>query len=411
MINTNPKVAQLRTFVMLRLFIVTLLLFLGQVVFRMESLVFYYLIAGTCFLSLFYLVWLVYEKHAKMLAWVQIVFDTLLETVLVQLTGGVDSLFAPIYILSIISAGIIIGPKTSFTVAGLSSILFAVLVVCDFFQIMPGFLLSGAVFQVDRDPLYLFYATYVRITIFFVVAILTNYLAGTIRQLEEKVKLQERLVFLGDTTSQIAHEIRNPLAAIHNSVEVLSEELKTSLSEKNKKLMSAVIDESERLKRIFDKILMYARNEKLEMRPIKIENLLERVLMLFAHSNEFQDRGIQIIKKYTGKSATVCVDEECLVDILSNIIRNAYEAMRKGGDLSVDFSENSNEIELVIADTGEGVKKEVLKNLFVPFKTTKKTGTGLGLAQAHKIITMHGGEIRINSKQGQGTQVFIALPL
>ncbi len=411
MINTNPKVAQLRTFVMLRLFIVTLLLFLGQVVFRMESLVFYYLIAGTCFLSLFYLVWLVYENHAKMLAWVQIVFDTLLETVLVQLTGGVDSLFAPIYILSIISAGIIIGPKTSFTVAGLSSILFAVLVVCDFFQIMPGFLLSGAVFQVDRDPLYLFYATYVRITIFFVVAILTNYLAGTIRQLEEKVKLQERLVFLGDTTSQIAHEIRNPLAAIHNSVEVLSEELKTSLSEKNKKLMSAVIDESERLKRIFDKILMYARNEKLEMRPIKIENLLERVLMLFAHSNEFQDRGIQIIKKYTGKSATVCVDEECLVDILSNIIRNAYEAMRKGGDLSVDFSENSNEIELVIADTGEGVKKEVLKNLFVPFKTTKKTGTGLGLAQAHKIITMHGGEIRINSKQGQGTQVFIALPL
>ncbi len=403
------KTERVRVFIILRLFIVTFLLFLAHYFFRIEGVFFYCIIAFVCFLSLIYLIWLVYGKYLKLLTWTQIFFDILLETALIHYTGSVDSLFAPIYVLSILSAGTLIAPWTSFVIAGIASALFSGVVVLNYFQVFPGFFpMMNSAHTIEHDSLYLFYATYVRITIFFVVAVLTNHLTRMIERLEEKIRIQERLAFLGDITSAIAHEIRNPLAAISGSIEVLSEDLKSLIDDKNQKLMTAVVEESDRLKRIFSRILDYSRLGELKLERQSLNQLLDGVLFLFEQSKEF-DSKVTVIKKYQNQRMDADVDSEQMIDVFSNIVRNAMEAMPEGGQLVVEIERLTDEIQILFSDTGQGIKKEVLKNLFLPFKTTKKTGTGLGLAQAQKIVALHGGSIQIKSKAGAGTQVYIRL--
>lgn len=403
------RIGRIRAFIILRLFIVTLLLFLANYVFRIETLIFYYIIAAVCVLSVVYLLWLIYAKRLGFLMWLQIVGDTLLETILIYYTGGVDSLFAPIYVLSIISAGILIVPWASFIFAGFCSVLFSGLVVLNQGGMVPKiFPAVNPAFDASHDNLYLFYATYVRITIFFVVAILTNYLTAMILKLEEKIRLQQRLAFLGDITSRIAHEIRNPLAAISGSIEVLAGELGASLGEKHMKLMNAAVDESERLKRVFSRILDYARMDDIKPEKVSLDQLMDRVLLTFEHNKEFNGN-VSVVRKYQGKKVYCEVDPEQMRDAFSNVIRNSYEAMRDGGLLAIQMTPLSEEIEVAINDTGEGIKKETFKTLFAPFKTTKKTGAGLGLAQVQKIVSLHGGRVSVSSHPGKGTSVRIFL--
>ncbi|MBI4372573.1 MAG: hypothetical protein HY585_02450, partial [Candidatus Omnitrophica bacterium] len=206
---------RIRVLIFARLFIATVFLFYAQFVFPTERILFYSIIAACCGLSIIYVLWLISAKHLTALAWFQIVCDLLLESALVAYTGGADSLFATIYVLSILSAGPVLSPAAGFFVAAGSSICFIGAVIL---------YNSGGITVAEpagrRDLIYLFYASYVRITVFFLVAILTYYFSRMIQKLEDRVKTQERLVFLGEVISSIAHEIRNPLASISGSVEL-----------------------------------------------------------------------------------------------------------------------------------------------------------------------------------------------
>lgn len=404
----QKELERLRLFIILRLFIATILLFLANYAFRFGTYIFYYLIIIVCGFSLLYLFWLIWGRFLRLFLWTQLVLDCAWQTILIYFTGDVDSMFAPIYILPIISSGILIAPWSSFVIAALSSIFFTGIVVMQFNA--PVTLLENVVTDVHsaRQSLYLFYATYVRVTIYFVVAILTNYLTGSILRLEERIKIQERLAFLGDITSTIAHEIRNPLAAISNSIEVLMISLKAKLSDRDNALMCAVIEESQRLKNVFQKILDYSKIDELKLEKVSLNKLIDHVLFLFENSKEFSQR-VSVVRNYTKTQVSVDADSELMIDVLMNIVRNAYEAMERGGTLTVDFIEDQKHVTLRIKDTGSGIKKEIMKNLFLPFKTSKKTGTGLGLAQAHKVVSMHGGDINIKSEPNLGTLVAIRL--
>ena len=398
-----------RTFIILRLFIATLLLFLANFFFRTETLIFYYIIAIVSFLSAGYLIWLLMSRGLRVLIWFQIMADVLLETVLIACTGGVDSMFAPIYVLSIISAGMMIAPGSSFIIATISGVCFSSLAVFLYQTPTPPLsaLLPSSPYP-DHDPLYLFYATYVRITMFFIVAILTHYMTRRLLKLEEKVRVQERLVFLGQIASSIAHEIRNPLATISASVEVLSEALSAKLTGDNAKLMSAVVDESDRLRRVFNKLLDYSRHDELQIEQTPIDDLLDRIL--FLHSNSgLANENVRIKKHYPHRKPVAPLDPFQMQEAFGHVIRNAFDAMPAAGALTISVTEQPRTYEILIADTGKGIGRDVLESLFLPFKTTKKTGTGLGLAEAHKIITQHGGKIEVKSQVGRGTQVKITI--
>ena len=410
MLNIADQAKRLRTLIISRLFIAAALLFYAQFVFPLERLVFYGVIAVVSILSGFYVLWLWSAKQLRFLAQVQIAFDLILESVLVYYTGGVDSAFAGIYVLPILSAASVISPWASFYSAAGSTICFIGTVLLVHFHWAPfSVTVPSLAFGVRREGVYLFYATYVEVTVFFLVAILAYYFSQKIKRLEVKMKLQERLVVLGEVASNIAHEIRNPLASISGSVELVSKQLNSQLTEKQQKLISAIVDESHRLNRIFGRLLDYARMPKLEYERISLAPFLNQILLLIQHQ-EFFNPKVEIKTLYQSKRLEMSIDPEQIKEVIMNVIRNAFEAMPNGGVLTIDARANSYEVCISVEDNGMGIDSKALESIFVPFKTTKPNGTGLGMAQVQKIMSRHGGKTSIQSKERIGTRIELIFP-
>lgn len=408
--TTNISTKRLRVLMMARLFIATLVLFYAQFVFPLVRTVFYAFIAAVAILSVFFLLWLVRGCRLRLLCLMQIACDLILESALIYYTGGAESLFASVYVLSILSAGFVLMPSASFYVAGASSMLFLGTMLATHYAIVPDLaFFPRPSFAGREDPVYVFYATYVQITVFFIVAFLTFYFSGRIELLEGKIKAQERLALLGEIISNIAHEIRNPLASISGSVELISKELKSKLTRSQQKLMDAVVEESDRIKRIFSGLLDFTRPAALKLETVSVARFLEQVLMLMRHQEAFHSN-VEVLHLYKGKGFPMNVDPEAMKQAIMNLLNNAYEAMPRGGRLEVDCLRNRNEIQISIQDTGNGMDKKTLNSLFIPFRTTKANGTGLGMAQAYKVVNQHGGRITVHSRKHEGTRVDVFLP-
>ncbi|MBI4394782.1 MAG: hypothetical protein HY583_01155 [Candidatus Omnitrophica bacterium] len=403
-------IKRLRVLTIARLLIATVFLFCAQFIFPKDRTLFYALIAACSILSIIYILWLLSTKKLVLLAWIQVLLDLVLESALVAYTGGVDSLFATVYVLSILSAGYILSPVASFYIATGSSICFIAITFFDYANWIPsGFFAPRTISAKNHDILYLFYSSYVRVTVFFLVAVLTYFFSQKIRKLESTMKTQERLVFLGEVISSIAHEIRNPLTSISGSVELMIKQLKAKLNEKQQKLMGAVVDESERINRIFSGLLDYSRLPELRLEEVCLESFLDQILMLVEHQESFNPK-INILKLYKNKKIQVKMDPEYMKQVLMNILVNSFQAMPNGGKLEIDSHANRTEVSVSINDTGMGMDRKTLNSIFVPFKTTKSNGTGLGLAQAYKIVSQHGGRLSIRSKKEKGTQVEVFIP-
>jgi len=167
---------RLRVLIMARLFIATFLLFYIRFVFPSEHIIFFAQIAAIALLSFMYLIWLISGRHLRTLAVIQITLDLLLESTLIYFTGGTESVFAAIYVLSILSAGYLLSPITSFYIAGGSSLLFVGIVSADYLNLIPlNDIVYGKSPQRGHDLIYLFYVTYVRISMYLIVAFLTYY--------------------------------------------------------------------------------------------------------------------------------------------------------------------------------------------------------------------------------------------
>ncbi len=412
MTTLTVLIKRLRVLIISRLLIGACLLFYAQFIFPVKAVVFYSIIALISFLSVLYVSWLITGINLNKLAWIQIGCDLILESLLIYYTGGVDSLFASIYILSILSAGLILSPTSSFYMASGSAICFITTVILVHHRWFPSFkiLFPKPVFTMERESIYLFYASYVQVTVFFLVAILTYYFSRMIQRLEQKMKSQERLVFLGEVVSNIAHEIRNPLASISAAVELISKQLSDQLNDKQRKLMSAIVDESLRINRIFSGILNFARTTQIQPEEIVLERFFDEIFLLLQHHDVFKSN-IKIKLLYKGKNIKIKADPEQIKEACMNVITNAYEAMEKEGTLTVDCEKNHNYVTISISDSGDGLHPKIMNELFIPFATTKINGTGLGLAQANKIVGQHGGRIEVDSKQGKGTRVQIILPV
>lgn len=402
------QVKRLRILIVSRLFIAAFLLFYAQFVFSVEAIVFYGIIAFISGLSVFYVFWLLYGKYLRFLAYFQIVCDLLLESFLIYYTGGVDSLFSAVYVLSILSAGIVLTPAASFFTAVGSTLCYigTLLLIYARWSVLE---LPRPLFGNEREAIYLFYAGYVHVTIFFLVAALAYYFLQKIEQLEGKMKLQERLVFLGEVVSSIAHEIRNPLTSISASIELISKRLSGQLGPKQEKLMNAVVDESERLNRIFNGLLDYSRPPQLHLEKVLLKPFMDDVLMLMRHQESYHS-GIRIEALYQNKDIEAMIDPENMKQVLMNVINNAFQAMPAGGMMKADIYTNRLSVVVSIEDTGGGIDKKTLNSIFVPFKTTKSKGTGLGLAHAYKIVSRHGGQIAIQTKRGKGTRIEVHIP-
>jgi len=229
------------------------------------------------------------------------------------------------------------------------------------------------------------------------------------KALEENMRQQEKLAAVGQLAAGIAHEIRNPLASISGSVQLLLSN-PGEQSEENLKLMRIVDKEIDRLNGLITEFLEYVRPEKKASVPVQLNNLVREVLDSLQFNNKLRKDIEQKIELRA--RCDILGNRDKLKQALLNFIINAYQAMEKTEQACLEVSsyDQGSLVVLVIRDNGCGIKKENLHRIFEPFHTTKPQGTGLGLAVTHKILQAHDARILVDSVVGEGTRFIIEFP-
>ena len=222
----------------------------------------------------------------------------------------------------------------------------------------------------------------------------------------ERQRMQERMAAVGELAARMAHEIKNPLASISGSAQVL--ESAGTLDEKDQRLLRILIDESRRLSGILDGFLEYTRPQRAAFGPCNVSAMLRDCVDLLVRSEEHRDDHRLVLR--VPENLTLRGEEHQLRQIIWNLSRNALQAMPDGGELEITAVRRNGRVVLRWQDTGVGMTEEVRRQAFEPFVTTRPGGTGLGLAVVYAAVAEHGGTIAIDSTLGGGTVVTVELP-
>jgi two-component system sensor histidine kinase PilS (NtrC family) len=228
-----------------------------------------------------------------------------------------------------------------------------------------------------------------------------------IRALEEEVALKKRMAALGEMAAGVAHELRNPLASISGSVQVLKRDLMPQGETAD--LMDIVIKESKRLDQIIRDFLLFAKPGRFQPEAADLGDLLRETLGLLENSEERRPHHT-VTTELRPSSIPVVVDVNRMKQVFWNLAKNALKAMPDGGTLTVKAAaEADGQVVVTFADTGIGMSETDIAANFQPFHGSFASGTGLGLAIVYRIIEEHGGRIRIRSRHGAGTEVALHL--
>jgi len=227
--------------------------------------------------------------------------------------------------------------------------------------------------------------------------------------LEEKVKQNEKLAAVGQLAAGIAHEIRNPLASMSASIEMLKGSLPAIPGQdENQRLMEIAIREIDRLNRLITEFLDFVKPEKFRFEKVDLAALLGE-LVLSAKNLKDRSTGI-IIHEHYQPATFALANSEKLKQVMWNLVVNAMQAMPGPGKIEIGCGIVSDQrVKFWVEDEGQGMEDEVLAHLYEPFFTTKDKGTGLGLATAYKIVEAHHGEIRVTSAVKVGTRFEVVL--
>jgi two-component system sensor histidine kinase PilS (NtrC family) len=228
-----------------------------------------------------------------------------------------------------------------------------------------------------------------------------------VKKLERQARFNEQLAAVGELAAGIAHEIRNPLASISGSVQVLSHDLSVGSAER--RLMEIIVSESNRLSKILEEFLRFVRPQERRVAAFDVAGNIQEVLDLFRLSDEVSDAH-HIEADVQPVSSQLSGDRDQIRQIIYNVAKNAVRAMPEGGSLTVEGREDGAWYSIKFRDTGRGMSVEELARVFTPFSTAFDGGTGLGMAIVRRIVEDHGGAIDVESRPGEGTTVTILLP-
>jgi len=230
-----------------------------------------------------------------------------------------------------------------------------------------------------------------------------------LQKMREALLQSEKLAAMGRLTSQIAHELNNPIYGIMNTLELLKTEI--SPESKRRRILDLSLSEIKRLSEMLRNMLSFSKPEEEKRRPIKIDELIEGILLMM--EKQMKESNIQVETSFDPGIAEIMASTNQMRQVMLNIFKNAKEAMPKGGTLFVRTSKGDNKILIHIQDTGIGISEEIRDKIFEAFFTTKQKvkGVGLGLSVCYGIIKDHGGDIKVESKEGKGTTFIISLPV
>ncbi len=231
-----------------------------------------------------------------------------------------------------------------------------------------------------------------------------------IKEMEQQMASAQRLAAIGRVAAGVAHEIRNPLASLSGSIQMIGGDVAPHLGDQGKRLMKIIHREIERLNRIVTQFLDYARPVPLHRTSTDLSKLAADTLLLLRSQGEAME-GVTFVEDLTS-DLIVTADEEQIRQVLWNLYRNGIEAMDRQGSLSVSTRRLDNgDAEIAIEDSGPGIDPENRVRIFDPFFTTKVGGTGLGLAMSYKIVESHGGTLSHEPGGVTGARFVVRLPL
>ena len=372
-----------------------------------QSFLSLYKISGTILgLSLVYFVWLYKKKYLHALAYTQIIIDTFIVTAIVFVTGCYHSIFTFLYLLVIIYAAMLLFAQGSFSVALASSFQYGFLIELEYLKIITP-LSENQTLALVVDQHHILYRVVITISAFFATAALSGILSFQLKTArkdlkiaQEHLKRVEKMAAVDEIVAGIAHEIKNPLASLSGSIQMLREDI--APTGENDKLMQIILRETDRLRQIVTDIRLISKPGRTNAELIDLSKAIDDVKTLFDNTPDWHAR-INIVTRLQ-RDLYVYMDTVHLQQILWNLIKNAAESIEGKGKIKISlYSPKHKRIYLTIQDTGLGIDKKIAPHIFDPFFTTKSDGTGLGLSIIHRIVDTYDGMIDFESISGKGT--------
>ena len=230
-------------------------------------------------------------------------------------------------------------------------------------------------------------------------------------ELERRVRESERLAYIGELTTSLAHEIRNPLSSVKMNIQILLKGMNTN--ERDNRRAEIVVKAISRLERILTEMLDFARPLKLNLETASIRAVIDGCLEML--DVRFKERNIVVKKKCSTSVPDIPMDADKMQQAIINVLVNSLEAIEKDGVIEIAARREAGgdgvRVRVDISDTGSGIEKKAIPFVFDPFYSNKRKGTGLGLYNVKKIVEAHGGTIRVSSKKLQGAKFSLFLPV
>jgi two-component system sensor histidine kinase HydH len=367
------------------------------------------------FIIIIFLISLVYSLLLKRIkksipfVFIQVCIDTFFVTLIIFATGGFLSVFSFLYLVVIVYSSMLLPMRGTMVIAALCSIQFGCLVELEYFSILNPFGADVNLLAVAYGWSHVFFKLIITTIACFAVAFLSSLLAEQtrrskkqLRSMEDHVKRVEKMAAIGEMAAGLAHEIKNPLASLSGSIQLLKEDIRYDPD--HDRLMQIILREADRLSSLASNFLLYARPPAGKLEAVKLDLAVLEAAELFGKDGSNNGR-ITISQKVT-PNIWITMDPNHLHQILWNLLLNAAEAIEDEGNIAIEmFPLKNKHVCVKITDDGCGMSNETMMSIFDPFFTTKPSGTGLGLSIVHRILEAYNAWLNVESELNKGTSI------
>ncbi len=370
-------------------------------------LVLYGIIIAIFILTVIYALVLNRIKHDFVFAFFQIAVDTFFVSVIILVTGSYFSVFSFLYLVVIIYCSMLLSRRSTLVIAALCVIQFGIMVILEYFGFLTPLDLGYGQLAATYAWNEVIYKIMITALACFAVAFLSSLLSEQTRKtkkelrvMENQVKRVEKMAAIGEMAAGLAHEIKNPLASLSGSIQLLREDIQYDAD--HDRLMQIILREADRLSSLVTNFLLYAKPPAGKVEAIPLDKALIETSELFEKDSSTDGR--IATTKSIEPGVWIAIDPVHLRQILWNLLLNAAEAIEGEGTIGIEMYPLKNKQACIkISDDGCGMSLDQLKTIFDPFFTTKSNGTGLGLSIVHRILEAYGSHLDVESEVDKGT--------